>query len=70
MEKVTIADIRKMDTDFITASVAGQAIGVDPQSLRVQAWTDAKKLGFPVIVVGKRMMIPRKPFLRFIDEGV
>lgn len=69
MGRMTLADIRTMNTDFITADIAGKVMGLDPQSIRVQAQRDTKKLGFPVVVVGSRVMIPRIPFLRFIESG-
>lgn len=68
-ERVTLADVKAMDDVFITPAVAGQVIGADPQGIRVQAQTDATKLGFPVVVVGTRVKIPRLPFVRFIEAG-
>ena len=40
-------------------------IGADPQSIRLQARANAAALGFPVILVGNRTLIPREGFVRF-----
>ena len=50
---------------FISAVDAAKIMGCDPNSLRQQAREDASKLGFPVNVVGRRVKIPRKPFMKF-----
>lgn len=63
---MNISDIASMQDDFITASVAGQVLNTDPQSIREQAKRDSSKLGFPVIVIGHRVKIPRVPFVRYV----
>ncbi len=45
---------------------AARLLGVHPQSIREQAHRDPKKLGFPVSVVGTRVLIPKEPFYKFI----
>lgn len=51
--------------DFMTAEDVGKIIGVGPQNIRSQAQADPSKLGFPVIVIGTRVYIPREGFERF-----
>lgn len=41
-------------------------LGVNPQSIREQAHIDQSKLGFPVSVIGTRVLIPKEPFYKFI----
>lgn len=54
---------------FMTAVEVAHILGVHPQALRNQAHTNPSALGFPVIVVGSRVLVPRKPFVNFIEEG-
>ena len=66
---MTIDDIKAMPDTMLTPSVAAQIIGCDPQKIRLYArdarWRDA--LGFPVIVIGNRVKIPRLPFIRYVE---
>lgn len=50
---------------YMDASEVAKIIGCDPQELRSQAQSKPHLLGFPVCVIGSRVKIPRKPFLRF-----
>lgn len=50
----------------INAQQAAPFIGADPAYIRYQARECPEKLGFPVIVYGKRVKIPRIPFLRYL----
>lgn len=45
---------------------AARLLSVNPQSIREQAHTDPKMLGFPVCVIGTRVLIPKEPFYKFI----
>lgn len=58
-----LEDIEKMTDDTISCEVAASVIGCNPQLLRLQAREDREALGFPVIVVRKRVHIPRLAFL-------
>ena len=64
-----IADLEKLDQDFLTAAQIAPVLGIDPQDLRGQAQADASKLGFPVIVTGCRVRIPREGFINFCKFG-
>lgn len=56
-----------MDSNiFISVEDASKIIGCNPQSIRYQAHDDPGKLGFKVTVLGKRIMIPRKPFYDYL----
>ena len=62
---MTLQEIAEMDRDFLTPAEVASAIGCDPQSIRVMARKAPEKLGFPVAVIGCRVKIPRRPFLRW-----
>lgn len=61
-------DIIKQSTDaFITPAVAASVIGCDPNNIRLTAQQRPELLGFPVCVVGRRVKIPRLPFIQFVE---
>ena len=60
--------IRTTARPMLTPDEVGIILGVNPQSIRNQARIIPNTLGFPVVVVGNRVLIPRKPFLKFIGE--
>ena len=62
-------DIKKLEESkkaFLYAEDVGRFLGVTPHYIRIQARHDPAKLGFPVIVVGSSVRIPRIPFLNFV----
>lgn len=62
-------DIRALigsDAVTISPQQASTVVGSDPQLIRYQAKHNPQRLGFPVIVTGNRVKIPRIPFLRFM----
>ena len=59
-------DTARADRAFLTPAEAARYLGMDPHGLRLQARIDPGKLGFPVVCVGSRVKIPKKPFLLFM----
>ena len=66
---LTLKDIKGMEKDVITPGEAGQVLGCDPQRIRLVAREHPERLGFPVILIGSRIKIPRLAFVRYM-EGV
>lgn len=66
---MTIDQIRESDKTMLTPADVAEPLGVDAQSIRVAARMQPGLLGFNVAVIGHKTLIPRKPFLMFI-EGV
>lgn len=64
-----IEKIQQMDTATITPDMAAKVLQCNPISLRVAARQRPELLGFPVIVMGTRVRIPRIPFLNFLNGG-
>lgn len=64
---MTFDQIRQSDKLFITPKDIAPVIGCDPQKIRTTAWDKPERLGFPVVVVGRRIRIPRIPFLQFME---
>ena len=60
-------EIRKMDKDIITPEIAAKVLCCDPHYIRVTAHNRPELLGFPVTLIGNRVKIPRKAFIRYMD---
>lgn len=65
---MTIDELKNSPRILVDAEDVAEILGVNPQSIRGQAHLDPRSLGFRVIVIGSRTMIPRKPFIEFIGE--
>lgn len=65
---MTLAEIKKSDKPMLTPADVAKVLGCDAQSIRNNARKDSKQLGFPVIVMGRRTLIPRKAFLHYLGE--
>ena len=64
---MTLTEITASNLLFLTAADVAPVLGCDPQSIRVQAHTAPRKLGFPVVVTGRRVRIPRQGFIAFCE---
>ena len=67
---MTRAAIKGSDKTMLLAADVASVLGCDPHSIRIQAREYPEQLGFPVVVIGHRTLIPRKAFLRFMGEEV
>lgn len=63
---MTIEEIRASDKPMIRPADVAPIIGCDPQWVRDTARENPEALGFPALVVGTRVKIPRIPFLKFL----
>lgn len=59
-----IETIKAMDKVTINAEQAAEVLGCTPNSIRQAAHQRPELLGFPTIIMGRRVRIPRLPFLR------
>lgn len=64
---MTLDDVRQLDKATLTPAEAASVLGVSPQLLRIQARQQPERLGFPVTVIGRRVLIPREPFLAVME---
>ena len=64
-----LADIEAMDKELLLMEDIAPFIGADPQNLRSQAQDNPNMLGFPVIVVGSRVMVPKAGFVHYMKYG-
>lgn len=63
---MTISEMQKLSKAFLNAADIAPVLNCDPQCIRAQAHIDPSKLGYPVIVTGRRIRIPRIPFLEYL----
>lgn len=65
----TIEDLEAIPGEILTVAQVASVIGGDPVTIRLQARQRPDLLGFPAIVYGTRVKIPKRPFLNFLREG-
>ena len=63
---MTITEIMHSTDLFLSPADIAEVLRCDPQSIREQAQKDPTKLGYPVIVINRRIRIPRIPFLHYL----
>lgn len=63
---MTLQDLIRTDGDILQVDEVARYLRVAPQLLREQAHDDPTKLGFKVIVIGSRVLIPKAPFINFV----
>ncbi len=61
-----LEELKQCTRNLVDAADVAEILGVNPQSIRGQAQIDPRFLGFRVIVIGNRTMIPSKPFIEYI----
>ncbi len=68
-QAITLEDIERLPREMLTAEDIAPFIECGPQQIRIQARTEPAKLGFPVIVQGTRVRIPKAGFVFFARYG-
>lgn len=66
---MTMEEIKKSDKDFLVPTDIAEVLKCTSYSISLQARDDPYALGFPVIRLGRTTKIPRKPFVKFMEEG-
>lgn len=66
-----IEELRESTKEVLTPSDVADVLGCDRYSLNLQAKEDIKRgvnsLGFEYSMIGNRMKIPRRAFLRWLE---
>ena len=73
MRNMTLTDIKALDREWLNVSEVAEVLGTDPQGIRIAAHENPRGLGFPVIVIGRngrRVKVPRLPFIRYMEAGI
>ena len=65
---MTLQEIEAIPREVLLPSEIAGCLNSNPQDIRVQAQKDPQKLGFPVVVIGSRVKIPKKAFIAFMKH--
>lgn len=63
--RVTLADIERMEEEFLKPETIAACIGCSPQSIRDQATANMEPMGFPISRIGHAYWIPKEGFLNW-----
>lgn len=63
---MSLQEIENSSKILLTPVDVAPILRCDPQCIRAQAQKDPSRLGYPVIVIGTRVRIPRIPFLKYL----
>lgn len=66
----TLEEIEALPCEVLTCQQIAPVLGANPSTLHIQAMERPELLGFPVICAGRRVKIPKRPFLAFMRYGV
>ena len=66
---MTLKEIAESTKEVLTCQDVAQVLMCNPATLHMQAIEEPWRLGFPVIVMGRRVKIPRRPFLNYMEKG-
>lgn len=64
---MTIAEMKLSKKSVLTPGDVCEVLECGRYAINQQAHADPSKLGFPVIVTGRRVKIPREAFIRFFE---
>ena len=65
-DKFTLEALERSTKECLTAQQVSDILKVSKKSFMKAAKTEPDKLGFPIIQIGQRIIVPREPFLKFI----
>jgi len=60
-----LAGLAASGKEMLSPADVAPVLGCNPYSINVMAKADPARLGFPVCVIGNRVKIPRRAFLRW-----
>ena len=63
---MTLQQIRASGKEMLSPADVAQVLGCNPYAINVAAKEDPARLGFPVCMIGNRVKIPRRAFLRWV----
>ncbi|MBQ9662695.1 MAG: hypothetical protein IJV40_06045 [Oscillospiraceae bacterium] len=69
-KKVTLRDLERIDREYLLCAEVAPILGAKADNIHAQAVERPELLGFPVTVIKSRIKIPKRPFLRYMREGI
>lgn len=64
---MTFEEIKQSDKEFLTSADISPILKSNAYTITLTAQREPHMLGFPVSVMGKRVRIPRRAFIRFCE---
>ena len=64
-----MAEIRASQKDVLTPADVAEVLGCGQYGINIQAQQCPERLGFPVVMIGNRVKIPRLAFIHWMDYG-
>lgn len=62
----SLKEISALPREWLTCEQVSGVLNCNPYALHIQAVKDQSKLGFPVVVIGNRVKIPKDAFVAFM----
>ena len=62
----TLKDIEAIDCEILTCQQVAGVLQANPATIHQQAMERPELLGFPVVICGNRVKIPKRPFLNLM----
>ena len=66
MQRMTLDELATLPVEVLTPAQVAPVLCLDQDTIRGQARTCPTRLGFPVIVAGSRVKIPRRAFILYM----
>lgn len=70
MQRLTLDELAALPVEVLTPAQVAPVLCLDQDTIRGQARSCPELLGFPVVVAGNRVKIPKRPFIRFMRDGI
>lgn len=70
MSNLSLEELEALPVEVLTCKQIAPLLGADPYTIHQQAMARPDMLGFPVICAGRRVKIPKRPFVKFMREGI
>lgn len=64
---MTFQELKEDPREFVNSADIAKIIGMDPYALTLAAREAPQELGFPCMVVGRRVRFPRRAFIKFVE---
>ena len=63
---MTLKEIEESNKDMLIPTDIAPILGCSAHAIRLQARNNPQLLGFPVIIIGSGVKIPREAFLKYL----
>jgi len=67
---MTLQDIERIESEVLTCQQVAPILKANPATIHGQAVERPELLGFPVIVAGRRVKIPKQAFIKFMRGDI